>query len=88
MNIAAPAVLAAPVAAPLVSHAAVAAPVAYAHAPIAASSYSVSTQHVSPSVVSYASPLAVAHSYGVPAVSYATKSIAPIAYGQQYLSHW
>lgn len=69
------------VAAPVASYAA---PLAV-HGPVASSSYSVSTQHVSAPVVShYAAPLAaplVAHaSYGAPLVSHAS-------YGAPLVSH-
>lgn len=83
----APVVEAAPLVAAPWSHAAVAAPL---HAPIAHSSYSVSTQHVAAPALHYAAaplaaPLAVAHSAPV---AYATKTIHGSPYVQQYATHW
>lgn len=57
-------------------------------APVSATSYSVSTQHVSPAIASYAAPL-VAHAQLAPLASYATKTIhaaAPLA--QQLVHAW
>jgi hypothetical protein len=69
-----------------IAPAAVAAPLAL-HAPVAATSYSVSTQHVGAAPIAhYAAPLAAP--LVAPLASYATKTVHAPVYAQSYLHGW